>query len=158
MPAVVIRRATLADLEPLVALERLFPTDRLSRRNFRHLLTRANADVFVCADGDGLLGNAVVLYRAHARRARLYSLVVAPAARGRGIAGRLLRHAEGAVRAHRCSTLYLEVRPSNTAARRLYKKFGYRMMRRVSRFYDDGTDALCLEQQLRPPPTRRRPS
>ncbi len=39
-----LRRARLADLAALVRLEECFPSDRLSRRNFRHLLKHGNAD------------------------------------------------------------------------------------------------------------------
>jgi [ribosomal protein S18]-alanine N-acetyltransferase len=137
-----IRRARLSDLEPLVQLERLFPSDALSRRNFRHLLTRARADVWVAAHGAHLLGNAVVLYRRGSAGARLYSLVVDPAVRGRGIAGRLLLQAQAAARRRRCSRLQLEVRPRNRAAIRLYRRFGYTLTGRLEAFYQDGTDAL----------------
>jgi ribosomal protein S18 acetylase RimI-like enzyme len=47
-PAICIRPATLADLGALVALEQqAFRTDRISRRQFRYLLTRGHAATFV---------------------------------------------------------------------------------------------------------------
>ena len=50
-----IRHATLRDLDGLVELERRsFDADLISRRSFRHLLTRANASLVV-ADEDGAL-------------------------------------------------------------------------------------------------------
>ena len=70
-----IRPATPADLDALVGMEARFPTDRLSRRAFRHLLTRANATVLACVEGTALLGNIVILYRKNSTIARLYSLV-----------------------------------------------------------------------------------
>jgi [ribosomal protein S18]-alanine N-acetyltransferase len=144
-----IRRATRADVEALVALERDFPSDRLSARHFRHLLTRANADVHVAVRRTRMVGNVVLLYRRGNAAARLYSLVVASGERGRGIARTLLRAAEKAARRHGCDTMRLEVRPDNKAALRLYEKSGYRTVRRISGFYEDGTDALRLERALR---------
>lgn len=149
---VVIRRATLADLPVLVALERDFPGDRLSRRSFRHLLTRARADVWVAVADDCIVGNAVVLYRAHVRQARLYSLVVHPARRGRGIARGLVDAAEAAARLHDCACVHLEVRIDNDPALGLYAKLGYRTVRRIPRFYEDGQDALRLERRLEAAP------
>ncbi len=143
-----IRRAAFRDLTALLALEASFPGDRLSRRGFRHLLRRANGDVWVAVDRDGLLGNAVVLYRRNAKSARLYSLVVAAAARGRGIARALLETAELAAAARRAQRLYLEVRCDNDAAIRLYQKLGYRLLGRLPRFYEDGQDALRFERRL----------
>ena len=42
------RVATLDDIEALIAIEeQSFEADRISRRQFRHMLTRANAAVLV---------------------------------------------------------------------------------------------------------------
>ncbi|HEX7044567.1 MAG TPA: GNAT family N-acetyltransferase [Burkholderiales bacterium] len=137
-----------ADLPALVALEREFPGDRLTRRSLRHLLTRGHADVWVAAGGDGLLGDAVVLYRRGSCCARLYSLVVAPAARGRGIAQALMRTAEAGTAARGVETLRLEVRCDNRAALALYAKLGYGCIERLPRYYEDGVDGLRLQRHL----------
>ena len=43
-----LRHATLDDIDALLKIENLcFATDRLSRRSFRHLLTRGNAATLV---------------------------------------------------------------------------------------------------------------
>lgn len=143
-----IRRASPCDLAALAALERCFPGDRLTRRGFRHLLTRAHADVWVAVARDELLGNAVVLYRARATTARLYSLIIAPAARGRGIAAALVHAAEGAASLRQIRRMVLEVRCENEAAIRLYVKLGYRFIDRLPRFYEDGADGWRLEHVL----------
>ena len=72
-----IRHATLDDLEQLVALEeRCFESDRISRRRFRHLLTRANASTLVAEEGGRLLGYVLVLFSRGTALARLYSIAV----------------------------------------------------------------------------------
>lgn len=151
MPTFVYRRAALRDLDQLLALERDFPSDRLSRRSFRHLLTRAKAEVWVCAANGRVIGNAVVLYRAGSKTARLYSLVTDPKTRGRGVATTLLETVEAAARRRRAARLCLEVRPDNAAAIKLYEKFGYRLAQRMEQFYEDGKDALRFERALAVP-------
>lgn len=151
MPAFAYRQARLRDLEALLALERDFPSDRLSRRSFRHFLTRGNAEVWVCTAGDRVIGDAVVLYRAASKAARLYSIVTDPKTRGHGVATVLLETVEAAARRRRVGRLCLEVRPDNVAARKLYEKFGYRLARRIKRFYEDGQDALRLERAITAP-------
>ena len=146
--ALTVRRATLADLPALLALERDFPGDRLVRSSFRHLLTRAHAGIWVCLAADALVGNAIVLFRKHSRRARLYSLIVTPSARGRGIARALVESVETAVAERGCNRMYLEVRDDNAVAVRLYQRLGYRFVRRIENFYEDGRDALQLERPL----------
>jgi ribosomal-protein-alanine acetyltransferase len=143
-----VRAARRADIAALAALESLFPGDRLSRASFRHLLTRGHAGVWVRTERDRVVGNAVVLYRHGSRRARLYSLVTHPDCRGRGIGAQLLARAERAARERGCERMTLEVRPDNTAALALYRRCGYAETGRRRGFYEDGSDALCLERPL----------
>ncbi|HLF23782.1 MAG TPA: N-acetyltransferase [Burkholderiales bacterium] len=150
-----IRRATLADLPMLLDLERSFPGDRLTRGNLRYLLTRARADVWVCTAADALVGNAIVLYRADSPRARLYSLVVAPRARGRGLARTLVETAAAAAAERGCRCMNLEVRGDNIAAIGLYRKLGYRSVRRMAAYYEDGQDGLRFERPLETPAVPR---
>src|SRR6266566_4157003 len=134
-----LRRARLADVPRLAALETQFPTDRLSHANLHHLLTRARADVLVI-DAVGLpVADAVVLYRKNSSAARLYSLVVDPRHRGRGLGKRLLDAAEAAARRRGRRTMSLEVRPRNRDAHKLYQRCGYARSVTIEDFYEDGT-------------------
>jgi ribosomal protein S18 acetylase RimI-like enzyme len=148
MPDGRLRRARLGDLPDLLALEAHFPTDRLSRAGFRHLLMHGHADVLVYLRAGQVLGNAVVLYRRGSRRARLYSLVTHPAHRGTGIGRLLLAAAERAACRRGCAEIHLEVRSANRTAIRLYRGREYKVTRRIARFYEDGADALRLGKTL----------
>lgn len=154
MQTLAYRRGTLRDLDALLALEQDFPSDRLSRRRFRHFLTRGNADIWVCVAGDRVVGNALMLYRAATKTARLYSIVTDPKMRGRGVARTLLQTIEAAARRRGTARVCLEVRTDNVAAIKLYEKFGYRLARRIKRFYEDGQDALRFERALTAPSHR----
>lgn len=143
-----IRRATAADVSALAELESVFPTDRMSRRNFQDLLRRGQGNVLVYEDGAAVLGDAVILYRRNSQTARIYSLVVAPAQRGRGIAQALLAAVEADARVRKCRLLRLEVRPDNAAALRLYERLGYTVGQRLEQFYEDGSPALRLSKGL----------
>ena len=68
-----IRRATLEDVPALVRLENLsFETDRLTRRQFRYMLTRARAQTLLAADdADRALGYVLVLFSRGTSVARL---------------------------------------------------------------------------------------
>ena len=149
-----IRRARLADLAALLALEARFPTDRVSRTSFRRLITRGRAQVLVCADGEAMLGNAVVLHRAHSRAARLYSLIVHPDHRGRGLGGLLLEAAERAAASKGCHRMFLELRPNNAAAQGLYLKHGYAAVETLADFYEDRSPALRMQKLLVAPEPR----
>lgn len=143
-----IRRAVRGDLQALVALEALFPGDRLSAASFHHLLARGHADLWVYELAGEIRADAVVLYRRRSKRARLYSLITHPDYRACGCAGQLLALAENAAHQRGCTQIGLEVRADNDIARGLYERRGYRPCKLLAGFYDDGTSALRMEKSL----------
>lgn len=146
-----IRTATLNDLSALVALEnQCFDTDRLSRRSFRHLLSKGRALTLVDEVGDQLRGYIMILFHAGTSLARLYSVAVSPSFRGRGIAKQLVKAAEDAALAQDCVSMRLEVREDNIATIRLYEELGYRKFGSVEDYYEDHMDALRYEKGLAP--------
>ncbi|HVT35092.1 MAG TPA: GNAT family N-acetyltransferase [Nevskiaceae bacterium] len=144
-----VRRARAADARAIHALEEHFPSDRMSLRSVRGFLRSPRAQVWV-SDGSDLRlhGCLILLTRAHSRKARIYSVVVDPAARGQGLGVRLVQAAQSWARGHGCTQVYLEVREDNHAARALYAKLGYAESARLPGFYDDGADGLRLARPL----------
>ncbi len=135
-------------MDGLVALESAFrEVDRFDRRTWRRLLNGRTA-AFVAEENQALSGAVVVLFRRGLRVARLYSIVVAPEARGTGTAQKLLQAAELAASARGCDRVRLEVRKTNSSAVRLYQKNGYRVIAQVDSYYPDGEQALRMEKLL----------
>jgi ribosomal protein S18 acetylase RimI-like enzyme len=146
-----VRKAERADLDALTDLEqRVFATDRLSRRSLRRFLNSPTAEVIVAEDAGRLAGTAIVLFRPRSFIARLYSLAVAPQMGGRGAGPMLLAAAEAAAFARDCRAIRLEVHVTNHAAIARYRKSGYREVGRIRRYYEDGGDALRFEKRLVP--------
>jgi ribosomal-protein-alanine N-acetyltransferase len=144
-----VRPARAADLDALIELEqRVFATDRLSRESLRRLLASRSACVIVAESGVRLVGAAVVLFRARARVARLYSIAVAPPMSGKGVAVALLATAERTALRRKCRAMRLEVHESNAAAIARYRKSGYRQFGCHASYYEDGGDALRFEKPL----------
>lgn len=146
-----LRSATLDDIDALVALENhCFVTDRLSRRSFRYMLTRAHASVLVEAGEAGLRGYVLLLFSRGCSMARLYSIAVDPACAGQGVGGRLLEAAEADALGHDCVSLRLEIRRDNPASLSLFRGHGYRQFDEVLDYYEDHMDALRFEKHLAP--------
>ena len=133
-----LRPARPADLPELLALEALFPGDRLSARQFRRHLGNPRARLRVVAEGGRVRGYHLLLLRADSDWARLYSIAVDPAARGQGLGRRLLADAERQARAAGRGGLRLEVRQDNAAAVALYASAGYRCIAALPAYYADG--------------------
>jgi ribosomal protein S18 acetylase RimI-like enzyme len=142
----------MSDLAALSALEEeAFQGDRISPRSWRQLLRSRSAHVATVRSGDAaaaLLGASVVLRRSRSSVARLYSLAVTPAARGRGIASRLLEEAIRNTRDSGSAVLRLETRADNHTAQRLFTRHGFSPLDRKAAYYEDGTDALRFQKSL----------
>lgn len=75
-------------------------------------------------------------------------MAVARRVRRQGIGARLLAALEDTLLAAGATTMTLEVRPSNTAARGLYDRLGFREEGRRRGYYADGEDALVLWRRV----------
>ena len=154
--AIDIRPARADDIDHLVALEkRCFSDDRISRRQFRHLLKRGHAALLVVDGHESLVGSLVLLFSRGTATARLYSIAVDPGARGRGIARALVEHAEREAWQHERAWMRLEIRKDNAASIGLFESMGYRRFGSHSDYYADHMDAWryekALDERLKPP-------
>lgn len=145
------RSAALSDLHALAEIEQhSFPGDRISRRQWRYLLTKAQADTLV-ADGDnGLGGYVLLLYNRGTSVARLYSVAVAEQARRGGLGRRLVLIAETVARERGRAYLRLEIRRDNAASLGLFESLGYRRFGVLDDYYEDHMQAIRLEKVLKP--------
>jgi ribosomal protein S18 acetylase RimI-like enzyme len=136
-------------LDAIIALEAVSfaPSDRFARTTWRHLLgparARGSSLTQVALSGGRVVGALNTLLRRDGHVARLYSLAVDPAARGRGIASRLIRDLVRRLPA-RITVLSLEVRPDNAAARGLYERLGFAVHETLPGYYPDGGDGVRL--------------
>ena len=148
--ALFLRPASLADLNALVALEKacFAAIDAFQRPALRRLLLSSNT-VIVAEDRSGpspdLIGESIILFRATSRIARIYSICVAPAASGRGVARALLEASMANARERGCDRLRLEVRKSNIKAIGLYESMGFATIAIKRGYYGDGESALQME-------------
>lgn len=124
------REATDADLP---AMRRLLDWPQLELGPARRGL--------VAGDDRGVTG-ALVVSCPVPEEAEILTLAVAPEHRRRGVGGALLQaFLEG-----RRGRVFLEVRPSNAAARQLYQRFGFTETgRRASYYQSPSEDAIVLE-------------
>jgi ribosomal-protein-alanine acetyltransferase len=80
--------------------------------------------------------------------AHLTTIGVAPEHRRRGLAARLLGHLDEVLRIKGVSTIVLELRVSNLAAKRLYTDAGYSLVNRLTNYYSDGEDCFLMVKSL----------
>ena len=76
------------------------------------------------------------------------ALGVAPEHRRLGLGRRLMYEVEQGFLRRGISTVRLEVRTSNTVAQRLYLNLGYKIVRRMARYYTSGDDGYLMVKNL----------
>jgi ribosomal protein S18 acetylase RimI-like enzyme len=143
-----VRRAVHSDDSAILTLEELFPGDRISMRSLRRFLKSSHVPVWVAELDGAVVGSLILLTRRNSRSGRIYSVVVAPQARGRRLGERMVRAAEIQARRLGLDAVSLEVRQDNAAARGLYAKLGYAPVRALPGYYEDGGDGLRLRKAL----------
>ncbi|MFD2189258.1 GNAT family N-acetyltransferase [Pistricoccus aurantiacus] len=154
-----LRQANPQDLDALCGLERAcFTEDGFGRRQLAYLLTRAHGVAWLIEEDEKhVLGYAILLLRRGSASGRLYSFCLDPAARGRGLAARLLEALRNIAIGRGLNRLTLEVRVDNPAAIRLYRRNGFQCLRRLTNYYADGCDAwyMVLGLMDEKPPSER---
>lgn len=147
-----IRPARLTDLDTLVELEqRCFKGERLSPARFKHWISAENGLLLVAVakmEGRAVLGYSLSLWRRVGTSARLYSIAIAPEARGQGLAKELLAASTRRLKKLGRTRYTLEVAKRNTAAIALYQKLGFVQFGVYRAYYHDGQDALRMQKAL----------
>ncbi len=142
-----VRRASLADVPAIWAIEQVsFPTP-WSRWSFLAELGHGNSHTLVAGPSPphpwqtwGYLIFWVVLDEMH-----ILNLAVHPDHRRRGIARQLLAEGLAQARELGAELAWLEVRTSNLRAQALYASFGFKEVGRRPGYYDDThEDAILL--------------
>jgi ribosomal-protein-alanine N-acetyltransferase len=148
--AIHIRDASARDLLRIVEIEQLaFPTP-WSLGAFRRELTLPLSRLTVAVSGedrtappDGFLCRWLVADECH-----VLNVAVHPDHRRFGLGARLLGATIAEARQKSAEVVTLEVRRSNLAARRLYRKFDFEERRLRRHYYGPGEDAIVMELRL----------
>ncbi len=145
-----VRLAQAADLHAIVALEREAFSDPWSLRSFTDLLASSAAwfAVATAEGGAGIDGFVIALHSGD--EAEIANIAVRADRRGTGVGAALLDAAIRHVESVGARELFLEVRESNLAARRLYEQRDFAEVGRRPRYYRSPLeDALVLRRTSR---------
>jgi [ribosomal protein S18]-alanine N-acetyltransferase len=147
-----LRPATLADLPGITIVEDLsfvHAGERFSHRRMRNLLSNPRATVTIAAAGETVLGWAAGLVWTRGKPwGRVYALAVHPGARGNRLGPRLLQDMIDKLRARGSGRIFLEVRPDNEPAVKLYEKTGFAECRVLENYYGQGIPAQRMVLEL----------
>lgn len=145
---VTLRPAVAEDLASIARIEEVSFGDPWSQQSFASVLRDQRAFFTVATLEDGRVAGYVVAWFV-ADEGEIANLAVSPTVRRRHIGAALLDSTIRLARTHHVTSLYLEVRDSNVAARTLYASRGFVEVGRRRAYYQKPVeDALVLRLVL----------
>ena len=125
IPQIHYRRMRASDLAEVAALEKSLYSFPWSIGNFRDSVN-AGYDCWTVTHGEAVIGYAILMIALD--EAHLLNVAIASEWQAQGIGRGFLDHMIGVARSASCQIVYLEVRPSNVAARQLYRRAGFQQI------------------------------
>ncbi|MBM3908451.1 MAG: ribosomal protein S18-alanine N-acetyltransferase [Gemmatimonadetes bacterium] len=142
-----VRPAVEADLPAIAAIESASFGDPWSLKSFSDSLAHAFVRLRVLEDEAGVAGYSVVWVSGE--ECELANIAVDPAHRRGGLGARLLDASLDEARREGLMVMFLEVRASNDAAKRLYASRGFHEVGHRRDYYKNPVeDALILRRDL----------
>ncbi len=133
-----LREMRMSDLDAVMDIELRAYEFAWSRGNFADSLSAGYVAQVLCDDEDRLQGYYVAL--AGVEEMHLLNITVEPRLQGRGLGLQLLDAVVLSATLHGAALLWLEVRPSNQRALRLYEGYGLHAVARRRAYYPATVD------------------
>jgi ribosomal-protein-alanine N-acetyltransferase len=144
-----LERVDIDAVDAVMEIERLSFSAPWSREAISEELARAWARIEVVRDQSDGAVVAFANYWLVADELHILNIATHPRERRRGHATRLLAHMIEVARRHPCRLMTLEVRRSNAAAQRLYRRFAFRAVGVRPNYYaEDQEDAIVMLLEL----------
>ncbi len=145
-----IQPLTVKQLDQLIILSlRCFEDgEHYSRLIFEHLLTAPDYLSYqVVSDTNKMVGY-ILISLVNETVGHITTICTAPEYRNRGLAAKLIRHSEGAIKKRGADSVVLEVRESNYKAQNLYHKLGFIIIQKMPSYYTNGDNAYLMSKSL----------
>jgi ribosomal-protein-alanine N-acetyltransferase len=146
-----VRPVRQCDIERILEIETAsFGSDAYDRNLFAEYTLKCGSLFLVAMRGNKVIAYSITAAFEHrtGKAAELVSVAVDPAHLGRGAASALMDSTIRRLRRRGVTRLRLMVKVTNRRALKFYLKYGFRRVRRVAGYYEDGSDGLALAKDL----------
>ena len=136
-----------ADLDRIMEIENDSFASPWTRQCYLDLSPLETISFFVVKDGEELVG--YMLYQVWEEEMELHTIAVDPERRRQGIARKMIAFMKEDATARAVERIFLQVRPSNEAARSLYQSFGFNVIGVRRGYYRDNLeDAFVMRLDM----------
>lgn len=122
--------------------------ENYNKQTFSFLLSEPSTLSYRAVTPEGKIVGFIFITVSQEATGHITTIGVAPEHRRRGLAQKLLLHAEQALINREINTIFLEVRVDNTAAQNLYRRLGYSIVQRLPEYYNSGDDGFLMVKSL----------
>ncbi len=123
--------------------------ENYTKYTFSYLLNEPGSLSYrVVTPDNSIVGFIFIMVNQEDGTGHITTIAVAPEHRRRGLAVRLLQHAEAALKRRDIGILMLEVRVGNVTAQNLYSKYGYIIVQKLPKYYNNGEDGFLMVKSL----------
>jgi [ribosomal protein S18]-alanine N-acetyltransferase len=142
-----IRPVRPSDLSTIALMETQMFTDPWPESSFVDCLENSDSGILIAEIDKIIAGYAV--YFINLGEAHLANLAISPKYRGKSIAKSFINDILKIAKESKCEYIFLDVRPSNSAAISLYKKFEfYELYRKPGYYHSPLEDSLVMVKNL----------
>jgi ribosomal-protein-alanine N-acetyltransferase len=152
-----LRRFAPSDLESVININRVCLPENYAAYFFMDTFN-SHPESFIVTESQGNIVGYIMCRVEHgfsdmkklrfAKKGHIISVAVMPDFRRLGMGSALVTEALSALSSLHVDECYLEVRITNDAAIRLYKKLEFDIVRTIPRYYYDGSDAYVMAKEL----------
>ena len=148
MPAAFhVRRVLARDLDRIQEIEDAsFGKDAYDRKLFAEYHRKCGGLFLVAVRRRRICGYAITCTSSVASAGEVISIAVDPVVRQSGAASALMTSTLRRLCRRGIARLTLMVKVTNRPARRFYEKWGFRKLRRVPKYYEDGRDGILMRR------------
>lgn len=141
-----IRKAEEKDLNQIYVIEVLSFKNPYPKYLFNAFLNNPFILFLVCLINEKIIGYIVASKN---NSGHIISLAVHPKFRRKGVGSILLEEALKSMKNEGISLVKLEVNENNNSAINFYKKHGFKILRKIKEYYEDGSNALLFYKMLK---------
>jgi len=143
----VIRKAAKSDIAAIIEIEKSLFSDPWDKQLFEDAIEKENKYFFVVVEAGKLAG--YIIFEKVLDEGHISNLAIAKEYQKRGIGSKLVSYVLDLARQKKLKEIFLEVRESNEAAKKLYSKFGFKEVGRRKGYYSKvNEDALIFRLGL----------
>lgn len=145
-----VRLLRTRDLDEILRIEHAsFRSEAYDRKLFADLHRKCGGLFLVVETPRRICGYMVTCLRTETGRAEIVSIAVEPKSRRKGAASLLMQSTLRRLKRRGAARVGLMVRETNRGARRFYEKYGFERVRRVSKYYEDGSNGIFMRKRMK---------